>query len=202
MVIPKGFFPKKTSARSRSPPRPVKTPRLPKWCAAGACRRDHPRRPGGGGAQLVQRRRRRAKHRAHVHHAETARRAPADEAGGGGPAQASCASARHQSSCGRCRTCSSAAARARRSTSTSCKACAPTSSTTGPPSCRSELRADPMFRDVTSDAQLRGLQAQLKIDRDRANALGVSIEAVRRRCSAPSANARCRPSTCPPTATR
>ena len=41
------------------------------------------------------------------------------------------------------------------------------------------LRADPLFRDVTSDAQLRGLQAQLKIDRDRANTLGVSIEAVR-----------------------
>ena len=41
------------------------------------------------------------------------------------------------------------------------------------------LRGDPLFRDVTSDAQLRGLQAQLKIDRDRANTLGVSIEAVR-----------------------
>ena len=32
---------------------------------------------------------------------------------------------------------------------------------------------------MTSDAQLRGLQAQIKIDRDRANALGVSIEAIR-----------------------
>jgi len=32
---------------------------------------------------------------------------------------------------------------------------------------------------VTSDAQLRGLQAQLRIDRDRANALGVSIDAIR-----------------------
>jgi HAE1 family hydrophobic/amphiphilic exporter-1 len=42
-----------------------------------------------------------------------------------------------------------------------------------------QLRADPLFRDVTSDAQLRGLQAQLNIDRDRANALGVSIEAIR-----------------------
>ncbi|MBI2749354.1 MAG: efflux RND transporter permease subunit [Burkholderiales bacterium] len=41
------------------------------------------------------------------------------------------------------------------------------------------LRADPLFRDVTSDAQLRGLQAQLHIDRDRANALGVSIDAIR-----------------------
>jgi len=42
-----------------------------------------------------------------------------------------------------------------------------------------QLRTDPMFRDVTSDAQLRGLQAQLKIDRDRANVLGVSIDAIR-----------------------
>ena len=42
-----------------------------------------------------------------------------------------------------------------------------------------QLRSDPLFRDVTSDAQLRGLQAQLKIDRDRANTLGVSIDAVR-----------------------
>ena len=41
------------------------------------------------------------------------------------------------------------------------------------------LRGDAMFRDVTSDAQLRGLQAQLDIDRDRANTLGVSIDAVR-----------------------
>ena len=42
-----------------------------------------------------------------------------------------------------------------------------------------KLRTDPLFRDVTSDAQLRGLQAQLKIDRDRANSLGVSIEDIR-----------------------
>jgi HAE1 family hydrophobic/amphiphilic exporter-1 len=41
------------------------------------------------------------------------------------------------------------------------------------------LRADPLFRDVTSDAQLRGLQASLKIDRDQANTLGVSIDSVR-----------------------
>jgi len=41
------------------------------------------------------------------------------------------------------------------------------------------LRNDPLFRDVTSDAQLRGLQAQINIDRDRANALGVSIEGIR-----------------------
>ncbi len=41
------------------------------------------------------------------------------------------------------------------------------------------LRADPLFRDVTSDSQLRGLQAQLKIDRDRANSLGVSVDGIR-----------------------
>ena len=42
-----------------------------------------------------------------------------------------------------------------------------------------KLRSDTMFRDVTSDAQLRALQATLKIDRDRANTLGVSIDAMR-----------------------
>ena len=41
------------------------------------------------------------------------------------------------------------------------------------------MRADPMFRDVTSDSQLKGLQASLTIDRDRANTLGVSIDTVR-----------------------
>ena len=41
------------------------------------------------------------------------------------------------------------------------------------------MRADPMFRDVTSDSQLRGLQASLQIDRDRANTLGVAIDSVR-----------------------
>jgi HAE1 family hydrophobic/amphiphilic exporter-1 len=41
------------------------------------------------------------------------------------------------------------------------------------------MRTESIFRDVTSDAQLRALQAQLKIDRDRANSLGVSIESIR-----------------------
>jgi len=41
------------------------------------------------------------------------------------------------------------------------------------------MRPDPMFRDVTSDAQLKGLQAQLDIDRDKANALGVQIQDIR-----------------------
>jgi hydrophobic/amphiphilic exporter-1 (mainly G- bacteria), HAE1 family len=42
-----------------------------------------------------------------------------------------------------------------------------------------KMRLNPMFRDVTSDSQLRGLQASLKIDRDRANTLGVAIDGVR-----------------------
>jgi len=41
------------------------------------------------------------------------------------------------------------------------------------------MRADPAFRDVTSDAQLKGLQAQLKIDREKAEALGVNIQDIR-----------------------
>ena len=41
------------------------------------------------------------------------------------------------------------------------------------------MRADPIFRDVTSDAQLNGLQAQLNIDRDKANALGVQMQDIR-----------------------
>ncbi|HEY2561893.1 MAG TPA: efflux RND transporter permease subunit [Caldimonas sp.] len=41
------------------------------------------------------------------------------------------------------------------------------------------MRNDPRFRDVTSDSQLKGLQASLKIDRDRANTLGVSIDSIR-----------------------
>ncbi len=41
------------------------------------------------------------------------------------------------------------------------------------------MRADPLFRDVTSDSQLRGLQASLNVDRDRANLLGVSMSEMR-----------------------
>jgi HAE1 family hydrophobic/amphiphilic exporter-1 len=41
------------------------------------------------------------------------------------------------------------------------------------------MRADPVFRDVTSDAQLKGLQAQLRIDRNKAEALGVNIQDIR-----------------------
>ena len=42
------------------------------------------------------------------------------------------------------------------------------------------LREDPaLFRDVTSDSQLRGLQASLQIDRDKAALLGVSMADLR-----------------------
>jgi HAE1 family hydrophobic/amphiphilic exporter-1 len=41
------------------------------------------------------------------------------------------------------------------------------------------MRPDPLFRDVTSDAQLKGLQAQINIDRDKANSLGVNIQDIR-----------------------
>ncbi|MES2151130.1 MAG: efflux RND transporter permease subunit [Pseudomonadota bacterium] len=42
-----------------------------------------------------------------------------------------------------------------------------------------QMRNDPIYRDVTSDSQNRGLQATLKIDRDKANVLGVAISDVR-----------------------
>ncbi|RBH51732.1 acriflavine resistance protein B, partial [Pseudomonas sp. MWU13-2860] len=41
------------------------------------------------------------------------------------------------------------------------------------------MQADPIFRDVTSDSQLKGLQAKLNIDRDKANLLGVDIQSIR-----------------------
>jgi HAE1 family hydrophobic/amphiphilic exporter-1 len=41
------------------------------------------------------------------------------------------------------------------------------------------MRANPVFRDVTSDSQERGLQATLDIDRDKANSLGVEMADVR-----------------------
>ncbi|GAB3412337.1 efflux RND transporter permease subunit [Massilia agilis] len=41
------------------------------------------------------------------------------------------------------------------------------------------MRNNPIFRDVTSDAQNKGLQASLDIDRDKANLLGVQMSDVR-----------------------
>jgi multidrug efflux pump len=42
----------------------------------------------------------------------------------------------------------------------------------------SELRRDPLFRDVSSEAQDRGLRAALDINRQRAGQLGVSLQGV------------------------
>jgi len=42
-----------------------------------------------------------------------------------------------------------------------------------------KLRNDPGFKDVTTDSQLKGLQAALEIDRDRANTLGVGMDSMR-----------------------
>ncbi|QAU35226.1 efflux RND transporter permease subunit [Janthinobacterium sp. 17J80-10] len=42
-----------------------------------------------------------------------------------------------------------------------------------------KMRADPIFRDVTSDSQMKGLQAVVDVDRDRANAAGVQIAEIR-----------------------
>ncbi|MBW8900437.1 MAG: efflux RND transporter permease subunit [Massilia sp.] len=41
------------------------------------------------------------------------------------------------------------------------------------------MRNNPMFRDVTSDTQDKGLQARLDIDRDKANLLGVQLGDIR-----------------------
>ena len=42
-----------------------------------------------------------------------------------------------------------------------------------------KLRADPGFKDVTTDSQLKGLQASIDIDRDRANKLGLGMDSIR-----------------------
>jgi len=41
-----------------------------------------------------------------------------------------------------------------------------------------EMRRDPMFRDVSSEAQEGGLRASLDINRQRAGQLGVNLQAV------------------------
>ncbi|MDW7652765.1 MAG: efflux RND transporter permease subunit [Nitrosomonadaceae bacterium] len=43
----------------------------------------------------------------------------------------------------------------------------------------SRMREDNIFRDVTSNSQLKGLQARLNINRDKANLLGVQISGIR-----------------------
>ena len=66
-----------------------------------------------------------------------------------------------------------------------------------------KLRTDPLFRDVTSDAQLRGAAGAAQ-DRPRPRQLAGRVDRrdPHRACTAPSASARSPPSTCPPTATR
>jgi HAE1 family hydrophobic/amphiphilic exporter-1 len=44
---------------------------------------------------------------------------------------------------------------------------------------QARMRDDALFRDVTSDSQMRGLQATLNIDRDKANMLGVQMGDMR-----------------------
>ncbi|PMV36663.1 hypothetical protein C1X16_30260, partial [Pseudomonas sp. FW305-3-2-15-C-R2A1] len=41
-----------------------------------------------------------------------------------------------------------------------------------------EMRREPLFRDVSSEAQEGGLRAQLEVDRTRAGQLGVSLQAI------------------------
>jgi HAE1 family hydrophobic/amphiphilic exporter-1 len=48
MVIPKGFFPEEDIGQIQVTTEAAEDTSFPKWCAAGACRRDHPQRPGGG----------------------------------------------------------------------------------------------------------------------------------------------------------
>ena len=42
-----------------------------------------------------------------------------------------------------------------------------------------KMRADPIFRDVTSDSQLKGLNVKINIDREKAASAGVSITDIR-----------------------
>jgi len=44
---------------------------------------------------------------------------------------------------------------------------------------QAKMRAEPIFRDVTSDSQMNGLQAVVDINRDRANEAGVAIQDIR-----------------------
>ena len=44
---------------------------------------------------------------------------------------------------------------------------------------QARMRTEPIFRDVTSDSQLKGLQAMVDIDRDRASNAGVQIQDIR-----------------------
>ena len=189
VTIPKGFFPEEDIGQisiSTEAAEDISFPAMVRL--QDARRRGAARRPGGGDGQLVQRRSGSSGSqnvgRMFINLKPRGERA-ADEAGGRGPAHASCARCpASASSCGRSRTCSSAAARARRSTSTSCRACRPASSTTGRCGCRSTMRADPLFRDVTSDSQLqRPAGVAEDRPRPRQHARRVDRRRSARRCS-------------------
>ena len=183
-----------------SRPRPPRTSRSRRWCS---CRSGSPTivraDPNVRDRQLVQRRRRLAEHRAHVRQPEAARRAPADEAGGRGPAHASCARCpASPSTCGRSRTCSSAAARARRSTSTSCRACRPASCNDW---ALQAAGADARRPDVPRRHQRLAAEGPAGVAQDRPrprqHARRLDRRRSARRSTAPSASARCRRSTPP-----
>ena len=114
--------------------------------------------------------------------AQAARRAREDAAGDGLAAHAPCARCpASRSTCGRSRTCSWAAARARAATSTRCRACsADELSDWAEPAAWSRMRADPTFRDVTSDSQNEGPAGVAATSTaTSANMLGVQIGDVR-----------------------
>ena len=166
---PEGLLPRgRHRPDQRHAPKPPRTPRSRRWCGcrtgSSTIMRADPNVAtvnsfnGGGGV---------AEHRAPLHQPQAARRAPADEAGGRGPAPEAPRGARHQrSSCGRSRTCSSAAARARRSYQYILQSVQADELNDWALRLQEPMRADPLFRDVTSDSQLKGLQASLQ-DRPR-----------------------------------
>jgi hypothetical protein len=156
-TIPKGFFPEEDLGQMR-----VSTEASEDISSSG-----HAGAAGPGGAAIqadpnvqdVTSFTGRRQQRPHVPGAQAARRARQDAAGAGAPAQGHAQDRRHQRSIWRrCRTCSWAAARARAATSTRCKASVGRAQA-GPTSSMERMRADPMFRDVTSDTQNKGLQA-------------------------------------------
>jgi HAE1 family hydrophobic/amphiphilic exporter-1 len=180
IVIPKGFFPEEDIGPDQFvTTEAAEDTSFPKWCAcrsvpprSSATTRRWPRsiRSTAGGAQNTGRMFITLKPRAER----------ADETGGRATAQANCGGARHPIvSCGRSQNLQLGGDPARRSYQYILQSVRADELNEWATRLQERLRDDPMFRDVTSDAQLRGLQAQLKIDRDRANALGVSIEAVR-----------------------
>ncbi len=83
-----------------------------------------------------------------------------------------------RSSCSRCRTSPWRTASAARSSSTRWKTPTPRSWASGSPRLVDKLQALPQLRDVASDQQDAGLQAQLIIDRDTASRLGITPQMI------------------------